>query len=64
LRFSRYLAEERGLEPVRLEQIEEQARNDVDAAVEFALASPRPEAEAALEDVFAPAEWLTPGRLS
>jgi pyruvate dehydrogenase E1 component alpha subunit len=64
LRFSRYLAEERGLEPARLEQIEEQARADVDAAVEFALASPRPEAEAALEDVFAPAEWLTPGRLS
>ena len=64
LRFSRYLAEEHGIEPARLEQIEEQARQDVAAAVEFALASPRPEPEAALEDVFAPADWLTPGRLA
>jgi TPP-dependent pyruvate/acetoin dehydrogenase alpha subunit len=64
LRFSRHLAEEHGVEAARLEQIEEQARSDVEAAVEFALASPRPEPEAALEDVFAPAEWLTPGRLA
>jgi TPP-dependent pyruvate/acetoin dehydrogenase alpha subunit len=64
LRFSRYLAEEHGVEPARLEQIEEQARREVDEAVEFALASPRPEPEAALEDVYAPAEWLTPGRLA
>ncbi len=64
LRFSRHLAEEHGLEPARLEQIEEQARQDVEEAVEFALASPRPEPEAALEDVFAPADWLTPGRLA
>jgi pyruvate dehydrogenase E1 component alpha subunit len=64
LRYSRHLAEEHGLEPARLEEIEEQARRDVAAAVEFALASPRPEAAAALEDVFAPADWLSPGRLS
>jgi len=64
LRFSRALAEEHGVEPARLEQIEEQARSDVEEAVEFALASPRPEAAAALEDVYAPAEWLTAGRLS
>jgi len=64
LRFSRHLAEEQGVEPARLEQIEEQARRDVEEAVEFALASPRPEPEAALEDVYAPADWLTPGRLS
>ena len=64
LRFSRHLAEEHGVEPARLEQIEEQARRDVEEAVEFALASPRPEPEAALEDVYAPADWLTPGRLS
>jgi TPP-dependent pyruvate/acetoin dehydrogenase alpha subunit len=64
LRFSRHLAEEHGAEPDRLEQIEEQARRDVEEAVEFALASPRPEPEAALEDVFAPADWLTPGRLA
>jgi TPP-dependent pyruvate/acetoin dehydrogenase alpha subunit len=64
LRFSRHLAEEHGVERARLEQIEEQARRDVEEAVEFALASPRPEPEAALEDVYAPADWLTPGRLS
>ena len=64
LRFSRLLAEERGVEPSRLEELEEQAKRDVEEAVEYALASPRPEPEAALEDVYAPAEWLTPGRLS
>jgi acetoin:2,6-dichlorophenolindophenol oxidoreductase subunit alpha len=64
LRFSRHLAEEHGVDPARLEQTEEQARRDVEEAVEFALASPRPEPEAALDDVYAPADWLTPGRLS
>jgi TPP-dependent pyruvate/acetoin dehydrogenase alpha subunit len=64
LSFSRYLAEEHGVEPARLEQIEEQAKREVEEAVEFAQASPRPEPEAALEDVYAPADWLTPGRLS
>ncbi len=63
LRFSRYLREA-GVEPARLEAIEEKARRDVEEAVEFALASPRPEPEAAIEDVYAPADWLTPGRLS
>jgi TPP-dependent pyruvate/acetoin dehydrogenase alpha subunit len=64
LRFSRLLAEEPGVDPARLEELEEQARADVEEAVEFALASPRPEPEAALEDVYAPAEWLTAGRLA
>ncbi len=64
LRFSRYLTGEAGVEPARLEEIEEQARRDVEEAVEFAKASPRPEPEAALEDVYAPADWLTPGRLA
>ncbi len=64
LSFSRFLSHEAGVEPHRLEQIEEQARGDVEEAVEFALASPRPEPESALEDVFAPAEWVTAGRLS
>jgi TPP-dependent pyruvate/acetoin dehydrogenase alpha subunit len=63
LRFSRTLVDG-GVEPERLEEIEEQARRDVDEAVEFALASPRPEGEAALDDVYAPADWLGPGRLS
>ncbi len=64
LRLSRLLAEEHGVEPSRLEQLEEQAKRDVEEAVEFALASPRPEPEAALEDVYAPADWLTSGRLA
>lgn len=64
LRFSRYLSEEAGVEPARLEEIEEQARRDVEEAVEFAKASARPEPETALEDVYAPADWLTPGRLA
>jgi TPP-dependent pyruvate/acetoin dehydrogenase alpha subunit len=64
LGFSRYLSENLGIEPARLEEIEQQAKHDVADAVEFALASPRPEPEAALEDVYAPAEWLTPGRLA
>jgi TPP-dependent pyruvate/acetoin dehydrogenase alpha subunit len=64
LSFSRYLNSEAGVASSRLEEIEEEARLDVEAAVEFALASPRPEPESALEDVFAPAHWATPGRLS
>jgi TPP-dependent pyruvate/acetoin dehydrogenase alpha subunit len=64
LRFSRLLADEHGFEPARLEEIEAQAKRDVEEAVEFALASPRPEPEAALEDVYAPADWLTAGRLA
>ena len=64
LSFSRYLNTEAGVAAERLEQIEEEARTDVETAVEFALASPRPEPESALEDVYAPAEWATSGRLS
>ena len=64
LRFSRLLADEHGFEQARLEAIEEQAKRDVEEAVEFALASPRPVPEAALEDVYAPADWLTAGRLA
>jgi TPP-dependent pyruvate/acetoin dehydrogenase alpha subunit len=64
LGFSRYLSEKIGVEPARVEEIEAQAEQDVADAVEFALASPRPEPETALEDVYAPAEWLTPGRLA
>jgi TPP-dependent pyruvate/acetoin dehydrogenase alpha subunit len=64
LSFSRYLNSEAGVESSRLEEIEEEARLDVEAAVEFALASPGPEPESALEDVFAQAEWATAGRLS
>jgi TPP-dependent pyruvate/acetoin dehydrogenase alpha subunit len=63
LRFSRELAGA-GVAPERLEELEQQAQSEVEEAVEFALASPRPDGEAALEDVYAPAEWLRSGRLS
>lgn len=63
LAFSRRLRDT-GLEPGRLDAIEQRARQDVEEAVEFALASPRPDPSAALEDVFAPAPWLTEGRLA
>jgi TPP-dependent pyruvate/acetoin dehydrogenase alpha subunit len=64
LAFSRYLRDEAGFEAARLEALEEHARQDVDEAVAFGKESPRPEPEAALEDVFAPAPWFAPGRLA
>jgi len=63
LRLSRRLAEA-GVPKERLEELDAQARRDVDEAVEFALAAPRPEPEAALEDVYAPSDWTAPGRLA
>jgi TPP-dependent pyruvate/acetoin dehydrogenase alpha subunit len=63
LRLSRTLAEA-GVAPARLEELEQQAHRDVEEAVEFALASPRPDGDAALEDVYAPADWLGDGRLA
>ena len=64
LRLSRVLRDEHGLPESRLAELEEQARADVEAATQFALDSPRPAAEAAFEDVYAPAPWTTPGRLA
>ena len=63
LRVSRFLADA-GVAEERLVELEEQARREVEEAVEFALASPRPEPGQELEDVYAPAPWLTPGRLA
>lgn len=63
LRLSRTLAES-GVDEARLEELETQARADVDVAVEFALASPRPDPETAVEDVYAPSDWTARERLS
>jgi acetoin:2,6-dichlorophenolindophenol oxidoreductase subunit alpha len=63
LRLSRTLAE-KGVPESRLEEIETKARADVADAVEFALASPRPDPAAATEDVYAPSEWNVLERLS
>jgi pyruvate dehydrogenase E1 component alpha subunit len=63
LRLSRRLAE-LGVPERRLEEIEARAREDVADAVEFALASPRPDPDAATEDVYAPSAWNVVERLS
>jgi len=44
--------------------LDARAAADIDDAVEWALEQPHPEPETALEDVYAPADWTTPGRLS
>ena len=56
--------EERGVERERIEAIELEAHAAVTAAVEFALASPRPEPPAETEDVYAPSTWTADGRLA
>jgi TPP-dependent pyruvate/acetoin dehydrogenase alpha subunit len=48
----------------RLEELALQAHAEVEDAAAWALESPYPDASDAIEDVYAPAEWLTPGRLS
>ena len=53
-----------GVEEARLEEIADRARAEIEGAVEFALASPRPEAAAAVEDVYAPSAWNAGGRLA
>jgi pyruvate dehydrogenase E1 component alpha subunit len=63
LRSSRTLLDS-GVDMARIEGLEAQARAEVDAAVEFALASPRPDPEAAVEDVYAPSDWNASGRLA
>jgi TPP-dependent pyruvate/acetoin dehydrogenase alpha subunit len=63
LRLSRKLAGS-GVPETRLEEIEAQARADVADAVEFALASPRPDPDAATEDVYAPSDWNAVERLA
>ena len=64
LSFARYLRDEQGVSEERLEQIEAQAKQDVEEAVEWALESPRPAAGAELEDVYAPSDWTAAGRLA
>jgi TPP-dependent pyruvate/acetoin dehydrogenase alpha subunit len=48
----------------RLEQLEALVDDEMERAVEFGLASPVPEIEAALEDVYAPSAWTRAGRLA
>jgi acetoin:2,6-dichlorophenolindophenol oxidoreductase subunit alpha len=63
LRLARVLSDA-GVDDARLERIAEAAREDVGRAVEFALASPKPAAAAAVEDVYSPSPWNADGRLA
>ncbi len=64
LRFTASLREGEGFTQERLDEIEAQARAEVEEAVRFALDSPAPEAEEAFEDVYAPAPWNATGTLA
>ncbi len=50
--------------PRRLEAIDRGREAEIEAAVEFAMASPAPDASGRLEDVYAPADWQRAGRLA
>jgi pyruvate dehydrogenase E1 component alpha subunit len=63
-RFGDYLVSEDLVARERLDELAGQATGEVAEAAEWALASPLPEPGEALEDVYAPSEWLRPGRLS
>ena len=63
-RLGRHLVEAGGATDARLEELAAQAQAEVEDAATWALESPYPEPSEALEDVYAPAEWLTPGRLA
>src|SRR5258707_13160382 len=52
LRLARALSDA-GVAEQRLEEIAERARTEGGSGIEFALASPKPEASAAVEDVYA-----------
>lgn len=62
--FGEYLISNQLASPEWLAELEAQAQLDVEEAAQFALASPYPEATVAVEDVYAPSTWTTPGRLS
>jgi pyruvate dehydrogenase E1 component alpha subunit len=56
---------QKGLLPEpRLEELERQAQEEVADAATWALESPYPDPSEAEEDVYAPTDWLRPGRLS
>ena len=62
--FARRLGSEHGVAAAQLQRIEAEVEAEIGAAVQFALSSPAPQPEAALTDVYAPAEWNADGRLA
>jgi pyruvate dehydrogenase E1 component alpha subunit len=63
-RFRRRLVDELGVAAARLDEFDRQAAEELDRAVEYALASPVPDPATAVEDVYAPSGWTCPGRLA
>lgn len=63
LRFRTHLVE-LGVESSKLEEIIETAAREVEYAIEFAKAAATPDPSTALTEIYAPADWNTPGRLS
>jgi TPP-dependent pyruvate/acetoin dehydrogenase alpha subunit len=64
LRCSARIAEEVGADRSQLAEIEERAAQEVEEAVEYALASPSPEPGEEVEDVYAPSSWNKRARLA
>jgi TPP-dependent pyruvate/acetoin dehydrogenase alpha subunit len=64
LSLGNVLRTEHGVDAALLQELDEAATAEIEAAVEFAMASPAPDAAIAFEDVYAPADWQRPGRLS
>ena len=54
----------RGVSQQRLDEIIAQVAAEIETATESAIAAPPPSADQAGEDVYAPSEWLLPGRLA
>ncbi len=63
-RLSRTLVESGETSQERLDELAEQARAEVEDAAAYALDSPHPDPSGVEQDVYAPADWLRPGRLA
>jgi acetoin:2,6-dichlorophenolindophenol oxidoreductase subunit alpha len=62
--LERRLADQHGVGAERLSELGDRVTAELQDAVEYALASPAPDPESAIEDVYAPSSWSKPGRLA
>jgi acetoin:2,6-dichlorophenolindophenol oxidoreductase subunit alpha len=62
--LERRLADQHGVGAERLSELGDRVTAELQDAVEYALASPAPNPESAIEDVYAPSSWSKPGRLA
>jgi TPP-dependent pyruvate/acetoin dehydrogenase alpha subunit len=63
-RYGMHLVESSIATEERLTVLGDEAEGEVEAAAQWALAMPPPEPDAAIDDVYAPADWNRRGRLS